>query len=316
MGNRQLRFYEHDRLTSIGVPDNPLRVMYAAGTPICQLGSSSFAEANLFAIDQANSVLASSHTSTVNRLRYCAYGYNSIGPLPVAPGYNGEYLEAFGVYLLGRGERGYSPRLRRFISCDRASIFLAGNLNAYAYTAGDPINYSDPSGNFRRLIARYKDWKAGKAMVKASDDLKYHMDSTQNLEYNIGHEKRKDAQRTRDIETTVTELNETEAKMLKLIDSMATMDDTVVYESSERGLKASYLNASYAKKADELRSLGSTLDTLSIKRLELEKVTSQVSQATWKLEQNKLAIQSARSRLEHLKDKYPHVASKAIRENL
>lgn len=316
MGNRQLRFYEHDRLASIGVPGNPVRIMYAAGSPICQLGGSSFAEGNLIAIDQANSVLASSHSSAVNRLTYCAYGYNPIGPSPVAPGYNGEYLEDFGVYLLGRGERGYSPRLRRFISSDRASIFLTGNLNAYAYTAGDPINYNDPSGNIRGPIARYYDWKAGKSLVKASKNLKNRIDSTRNLEYNIGHEKRKDAQRARDIKTTDIALEETETKMLALIDSMRKMDGTVTYESSKHGLTASYLYEDYANQAAKLKSLGSTLEAMRTKRLELEKATSQVSRAKSEFEQNELAIQTARSRLDYLEKKYPHLASKAIRKNL
>lgn len=314
MGNRQLRFYEHDRLAVIGVPGSLVRMMNAAGTPVCQLGHSSFAEPHLFAIDRANSVLASPQSAAINSVTYCAYGNTPIASLPVELGFNGEHPEAFGVYLLGRGERGYSPHLRRFISADRASIFLAGNLNAYAYTAGDPINYNDPSGNSRGLIARYKDWKAGKALVKASKNLKYHIDSTDNLEFNIGNEKRKDAQRARDIETLDTNIKTTRDEMLILMDSMSKMDGTVTYEHSKHGLKANYLYAGYADNASKLRKLEPTLDELTIRRLKLEQTTSQVSNAEWKLEQNKLAIQTARNRLDYLTNKYPHVASKAIRK--
>lgn len=314
MGNRQLRFYEHDRLAVIGVPGSLVRMMNTAGTPVCQLGHSSFAEPHLFAIDRANSVLASPQNAAINSVTYCAYGNTPIASLPVELGFNGEHPEAFGVYLLGRGERGYSPYLRRFISADRASIFLAGNLNAYAYTAGDPINYNDPSGNLRGLIARYKDWKAGKALVKASENLNYHIDSTDNLEFNIGNEKRKDAQRARDIETLDTNIKTTRDEMLILMDSMSKMDGTVTYEHSKHGLKANYLYAGYADNASKLRKLESTLDKLTISRLKLEQTTSQVSNAEWKFEQNKLATQTARNRLDYLTNKYPHVVSKAIRK--
>lgn len=314
MSDRQLRFYQHDRLASIGVPGSSVRVMNAASTPVCQLGGPPFTENKLLAVDRATSVLASIQSSAINSVAYCAYGNNGTGPLPVSLGFNGEHREAFGVYLLGRGERGYSPSLKRFISADRTSIFLAGNLNAYAYTAGDPINYNDPSGNFRGLIARYKDWKAGKSLVKASKNLKYHIDSTANLEFNVGNEQRKHAQVQRDIQTIDTRLKETNKEMLALMDDMRKMDGTVTYENSKHGIKANYLHAGYAGKASELRTLESTLDQLTIKRLALEQIPSQVKAAEWRVEQNKIAIQAARRRLDYLAKKYPHVASKAIRK--
>ncbi|WP_338745476.1 RHS repeat-associated core domain-containing protein [Pseudomonas putida] len=314
MNNRQLRFYQHDRLASIGVPGGSVRVMNAASTPVCQLGGPPFTETKLLAVDRATSVLASIQSSAINSVAYCAYGNNGTGPLPVAPGFNGEHREAFGVYLLGRGERGYSPSLKRFISADRTSIFLAGNLNAYAYTAGDPINYNDPSGNFRGLIARYKDWKAAKSLVKASKNLKNHIDSTANLKFNVGNEQRKHAQVQRDIQAIDTRLTETNKEMLALMDDMSKMDGTVTYENSKHGIKASYLHAGYAGKASKLRAFESTLDQLNTERLELEKTPSQVKAAEWRLEQNTIAIQAARSRLNYLEKKYPHVASKAIRK--
>ena len=39
----------------------------------------------------------------------------------------------------------------RFASPDDLSPFLAGGLNAYAYCQGDPVNFTDPSGNFPTL---------------------------------------------------------------------------------------------------------------------------------------------------------------------
>lgn len=63
-------------------------------------------------------------------------------------GFNGEMLDGHaGIYLLGKGYRGYSPVLMRFIAPDSWSPFGAGGLNTYAYCAGDPVTRSDPSGH-------------------------------------------------------------------------------------------------------------------------------------------------------------------------
>jgi len=316
MSDRQLRFYQHDRLASIGVPGSSVRVMNAASTPVCQLGGPPFTENKLLAVDRATSVLASIQSSAINSVAYCAYGNNGTGPLPVSLGFNGEHREAFGVYLLGRGERGYSPSLKRFISADRTSIFLAGNLNAYAYTAGDPINYNDPSGNIRGPIARYRDWKAGKELVKASENLKHQIDSTSYLKFNVVQEGKNNAHRKREILAIDTELKEIDAKILALIDDMRTMDGTVTYEKNKDGLKASYLYKNYADKASESKKLEANRIQLVTERQKLEKIQSQVEAAEWRLKQNEIAIQAARDRLEYLKKKYPHVAMKAIRTTL
>ncbi|MFJ4390470.1 RHS repeat-associated core domain-containing protein [Pseudomonas soli] len=49
-------------------------------------------------------------------------------------------------YHLGNGHRVYNPVLMRFQSSDGLSPFGKGGINAYGYCAGDPVNYSDPSG--------------------------------------------------------------------------------------------------------------------------------------------------------------------------
>lgn len=41
----------------------------------------------------------------------------------------------------------YSPVLMRFHSPDNMSPFDKGGLNAYAYCAGDPVNFNDPAGH-------------------------------------------------------------------------------------------------------------------------------------------------------------------------
>lgn len=98
------------------------------------------------------------------------------------------------------------------------------------------------------------------------------------------------------------------------MDDMSKMDGTVIYENSKHGVKANYLYAGYADKASGLSKLTAKHDQLTTKRLELEQTKSKVEAAKWRVEQNKIAIQAARSRLNYLTNKYPHVVSKAIRK--
>ncbi|WP_434626796.1 RHS repeat-associated core domain-containing protein [Chromobacterium sp. CV08] len=64
-------------------------------------------------------------------------------------GYDGERLDPVGgMYLPGRGARGYRPALMRFAGPDALSPFGAGGVNPYAYCDGDPVNRADPSGHF------------------------------------------------------------------------------------------------------------------------------------------------------------------------
>lgn len=84
--------------------------------------------------------------------RYTAYGYSAGGVhLGALLGFNGERADILlWAYILGNGRRVYSPELMRFHSPDIFSPFAAGGLNVYAYCAGDPVNFNDPSGQFRR----------------------------------------------------------------------------------------------------------------------------------------------------------------------
>ncbi len=51
--------------------------------------------------------------------------------------------------VIAMGARSYIPQLGRFLQADPTP---GGSANAYAYTAGDPVNSSDPSGNYTSTI--------------------------------------------------------------------------------------------------------------------------------------------------------------------
>ncbi|WZJ96294.1 RHS repeat-associated core domain-containing protein [Pseudomonas sp. LPD2] len=80
---------------------------------------------------------------------YCPYGHRkSEGHLTTWLGFNGEPQDRQSeYYMLGRGYRAYNPRLLRFLSPDSLSPFGKGGINSYAYCAGDPVNFADPSGH-------------------------------------------------------------------------------------------------------------------------------------------------------------------------
>ena len=77
---------------------------------------------------------------------YTPYGYASslAGPLSAFTGERHD--RQTGCYHLGRRTRLYSPGLMRFLSPDPQSPYGRGGINVYAYCAGDPVNFVDPTG--------------------------------------------------------------------------------------------------------------------------------------------------------------------------
>jgi RHS repeat-associated protein len=81
---------------------------------------------------------------------YTPYGHchTQVNLAPIL-GFNGDRYDALaGMYALGQGLRSYSPALMRFCRPDQLSPFADGGYNAYAYCAGDPLNYRDDTGQY------------------------------------------------------------------------------------------------------------------------------------------------------------------------
>ena len=119
-------------MTGSANSDHPLRLLHTL----------------LLATDSKSSVLANISGGGINRVAYSAFGFQSAEQEEVPRlGFNGQFREALDWYFLGNGYRVYNPRLMRFHSPDSWSPFGEGGLNAYMYCAGDPVNFSDPTGH-------------------------------------------------------------------------------------------------------------------------------------------------------------------------
>jgi RHS repeat-associated protein len=112
----------------------------------------------LLATDLQNSVLNAVDANRAHGLAYTPYGHRPLKGLLSLLGFNGELMDPLtGHYHLGNGYRTFNLLLMRFNNPDNLSPFGEGDLNAYAYCAGDPINRRDPSGHsFLALLSFFK----------------------------------------------------------------------------------------------------------------------------------------------------------------
>jgi len=167
----QYRYDALDRLTGQGLTDAPplqrfycksrlaTEIQGALRQTLFQHGDWLLAQQQQQGVEHATTLLAiDQHRSVLNTLKanhqaqpiaYAPYGHRQAtnGWMSLM-GFNGERPDPLtGHYLLGNGYRAFNPVLMRFNSPDSLSPFGKGGLNSYAYCAGDPVNFSDPSGH-------------------------------------------------------------------------------------------------------------------------------------------------------------------------
>lgn len=141
------RFYQKSRLTTHIQGQIQRSIMLTEDQLLAQRTTlNGQTNGALLATDQQGSVLIGVQSTQQHAVAYTPYGY--CRPQPDLPGFNGEQADPVtGYYLLGNGYRAFNPLLMRFNSPDSLSPFGQGGLNAYAYCAGDPVNFNDPLGH-------------------------------------------------------------------------------------------------------------------------------------------------------------------------
>lgn len=136
------RFYQNDHLATEISEKGTRHILWSQDIALAQLEPTKASE--LLQVDQANSVLGIASDSVT----YSPYG-NFEGNSAALLAFNGQRFDFFTQgYALGNGVRIYNKNRRRFDSPDIFSPFYRGELNAYSYCQGDPINKTDPSGHF------------------------------------------------------------------------------------------------------------------------------------------------------------------------
>lgn len=144
------RFYQGlQPVTQVQGPNFSQTLLFAGGRCLSEKqGVGNPISPVLVATEFKGSVIDVVHGNGVTRHTYTPYGYRPVlSAMFPSPGFNGALLELVtGCYMLGNGTRGYDPRIMRFTSPDRLSPFLKGGINSYAYCEGDPVNYTDPTG--------------------------------------------------------------------------------------------------------------------------------------------------------------------------
>ncbi|GLA52288.1 hypothetical protein AnigIFM63604_009137 [Aspergillus niger] len=145
-------FYRQDKLISVKSGDRQVSYISAGNEYLGQsTQSGDSTEIQLWGSDANGSVLNWFNTAQPDQIHQQQYSpYGSGAPDSTSSiGFNGQWRDPItGWYHSGNGYRVYNPVLMRYHVPDPGSPFGTGEVNAYAYCLGDPINRVDPSGQW------------------------------------------------------------------------------------------------------------------------------------------------------------------------
>lgn len=115
---------------------------------LCMAVKQKNARDSLAGVDGQGSAIFLSDNLNSQQICFDVYGANP-NNISLNAGFQGalrDYLSH--LYLLGNGRRAYSTALRRFVSADNLSPFGRGGINSYAFCLNDPVNRTDPTGQW------------------------------------------------------------------------------------------------------------------------------------------------------------------------
>ena len=142
-------FYQGNKLSAIGSISEMSVMLQSSFAPLAEQRVGAIDNTVLIATNSASSIVHAAGATP-----YAPYGHFDLICHGSVLGFNGQARDPVTHSdLLGNGKRVFSPSLMRFNSPDNLSPFGLGGVNAYAYCGGDPINYTDPTGNIKYNIA-------------------------------------------------------------------------------------------------------------------------------------------------------------------
>ncbi|EJN30578.1 RHS repeat-associated core domain protein-containing protein [Pseudomonas sp. GM84] len=129
------------------IADSPEVRLFKHGL-LCMAVKQASAHDALAGVDGQGSAIILSDTLKGQQICFDVYGVTP-NNIFLTVGFQGAFRDRFShLYLLGNGRRAYSTALRRFISSDSLSPFERGGINSYAFCLNDPVNRTDPTGQW------------------------------------------------------------------------------------------------------------------------------------------------------------------------